>query len=64
MYMGLGIIMNTDTPRSKDRLFNMTKFIEDFSMFDRLCNDLGFDTSESIALYNCFITNELREVLE
>lgn len=53
-----------DTPRGRDRLFNMTKFTDDFMIFDDLCNERGLDTPESIALYNCFITNEPKEVLE
>ena len=56
--------IHSDNSRKADRLFNMKEFVKDFMIFDDLCNERGLDTSESIALYNCFITNELREVLE
>lgn len=38
---------------------DMDEFIKDYMVFDaRLCHGREFDTSESISLYACFISNE------
>jgi len=42
------------------RYSDMDEFIEDFMTFDGFCHRRGLDTSESIALYHCFIANELK----
>lgn len=38
----------------------MDEFIEDFMVFAEFCDRRGLGNSDSIALYHCFIANELR----